>query len=375
MTAISTLLSVVLMPANLLIYSRYAYDADIVESLDFNSLFIALTVVISAIGLGLFASAKVHSYKFNIFANKLGNYSGIALVAFSLLLSNSGGGDTKIWNHEWRFYVGVMLPCLAALLVSNVLTSCVSLNKPERVTLSVECCYQNVGIATSVALTMFRGEELSTAMAVPLYYGLIEAVILGIYCIGAWKSGWTKAPKNIGFFTMISTSYEVLITEHGDLIAVEVSLPKNQKDLKEKIKMGSDGDTIHLKHSIDEEMDMVFDEKNCGLGCLSVPTKPKEPSGLSLPLPPEEGSGLHMYNFWEESASTLPQEPSGSLLSIPSVEGSGLHMYDKWEETAPTKSKEPSGLLRPLPPKEGRGFHMYNLWEDREKSPRHKCRL
>jgi hypothetical protein len=242
-------------------------------------------------------------------------------------------------------------------------------------TLSVECCYQNVGIATSVALTMFRGEELSTAMAVPLYYGLIEAVILGIYCIGAWKSGWTKAPKNIGFFTMISTSYEVLITEHGDLIAVEVSLPKNQKDLKEKIKMGSDGDTIHLKHSIDEEMDMVFDEKNCGLGCLSVPTKPKEPSGLSLPLPPEEGSGLHMYNFWEESASTLPQEPSGSLLSIPSVEGSGLHMYDKWEETAPTKSKEPSGLLRPLPPKEGRGFHMYNLWEDREKSPRHKCRL
>jgi hypothetical protein len=133
MTAISTLLSVVLMPANLLIYSRYAYDADIVESLDFNSLFIALTMVISAIGLGLFASAKVHSYKFNIFANKLGNYSGIALVAFSALLSNSGGGDTKIWNHEWRFYVGVMLPCLCALLISNVLTSCVNLNKPERV--------------------------------------------------------------------------------------------------------------------------------------------------------------------------------------------------------------------------------------------------
>lgn len=137
MTAISTLLSVVLMPANLLIYSKYAFDHEddtIVESLDFNSLFIALTVVISAIGLGLFASAKVHSYKFNIYANKLGNYAGISLVAFSALLSNvSGGGDQKIWNHEWQFYVGVMLPCLGGLCLSNLLTTFVSLNKPERV--------------------------------------------------------------------------------------------------------------------------------------------------------------------------------------------------------------------------------------------------
>ena len=71
MTAISTLLSVLLMPANLLIYCRASYDADVVQSIDFNSLFIALTVVILAIGLGLFASAKVHSYRFNIFANKV----------------------------------------------------------------------------------------------------------------------------------------------------------------------------------------------------------------------------------------------------------------------------------------------------------------
>ncbi len=174
-------------------------------------------------------------------------------------------------------------------------------------TLSVECCYQNVGIATSVALTMFQGEELATAMAVPLYYGLLEALIVGVYCMGAWKLGWTKAPKNIGFFTMITTSYEVLITEHGDLIAIEVSLPKNQKDLQEKIKTSIDGDVLHIKHSLsesDEEMDARNDEKNCGWGCLSPPTTPKEPSGFKLPLPPEGeeqgGKGLHMYNLWED---------------------------------------------------------------------------
>lgn len=71
MTAISTLMSVLLMPANLLLYCNASYDADVVQSIDFNSLFIALTVVISAVGMGLFASAKVHSYRFNIFANRV----------------------------------------------------------------------------------------------------------------------------------------------------------------------------------------------------------------------------------------------------------------------------------------------------------------
>ena len=165
---------------------------------------------------------------------------------------------------------------------------------------------------------MFQGEELATAMAVPLYYGLLEAVILGLYCIGAWKLGWTKAPKNINFFTMIGTSFEVLTTEHGDLIAIEVSLPKNQKDLKEKTKIGSDGDILHLKHSIDEcdeDEEMDYGETKCGWKCLTAPilpspTKPKEPSGLKLPEVPfeseeatrveKEQKGLHMYSLWEE---------------------------------------------------------------------------
>mmetsp|Transcript_21250 Transcript_21250/g.43396 ORF Transcript_21250/g.43396 Transcript_21250/m.43396 type:complete len:391 (-) Transcript_21250:160-1332(-) len=279
MTAISTLLSVFLMPANLLIYCKYAYDADVVESLDFNSLFIALSVVISAIGLGLFASGKIHSYRFNILANKVGNYAGVALVAFSALMSNSGG-DNHFWNHTWQFYVGVMLPCLAGLLISNILTSFIKLDKPERVTLSVECCYQNVGIATSVALTMFKGDELAMAMSVPLYYGLIEAVILGLYCTVAWKANWTKAPSKVSFLTMLTTSYEVLILEHSELKAVEVSLPKHHKDYSEKVNMS--GDTIYIKYSMEEEEEHDV----MALGCIPLPTYPKEASGYQLPEVP-----------------------------------------------------------------------------------------
>ena len=40
-------------------------------------------------------------------------------------------------------------------------------------------------------------DELAEALGVKLFYGLVEMYILGIYCIGAWKVGWTKAPANV----------------------------------------------------------------------------------------------------------------------------------------------------------------------------------
>ena len=156
-------------------------------------------------------------------------------------------------------------------------------------TLAVECCYQNVGIATSVALTMFKGDELSTAMAVPLYYGLVEAGLLGIYCIIAWQAGWTKAPSKVSFCTMISTSYEVLIDEHAELLAIEVSLPKNEKDVKEK--SNQSGDTIYVKFSAEEEEEEYEDyQMKCmGINLCELPShSTKGASGYQLPDVPED---------------------------------------------------------------------------------------
>ena len=91
--------------------------------------------------------------------------------------------------------------------------------------MSIECCYQNVGIATSVALTMFDGADLAEAVGVPFYYGMVEAFILGIYCVVAWKAGWTKAPSDINFWKAITTSYEILSAEKAenddDIVMVE----------------------------------------------------------------------------------------------------------------------------------------------------------
>lgn len=161
-----------------------------------------------------------------------------------------------------------------------------------RSTLSVECCYQNVGIATSVALTMFQGEESSAAVAVPLYYGLLEVLILGPYCLLAWKAGWTKAPSNISFWTMISTSYEVLLVEHKDLTAVEVSLPKHVQDVKEKL--NRHGDTIYVKYCVMEDEEEE-DYQSVSCMCINLPLHHKEASGYQLPeVPPKRNHESRM---------------------------------------------------------------------------------
>ena len=213
MTAISTLASSILMPLNLYWYVKFSYDEDILATIKWQSLIFALLVVIVAIGLGLYASAKVHTANFNLRMNQLGNFAGLSLVLFSAIMSNAHS-EARFYNREWQFYVGVAVPCILGLLIANVITTALHLNKPERVTVSIECCYQNVGIATSVALAMFNGYDQAKAVAVPFYYGMLEAGVLLVYCLVAWKAGWTKSPKDDSFWNMISTSYEVMDTLH-----------------------------------------------------------------------------------------------------------------------------------------------------------------
>jgi len=103
-----------------------------------------------------------------------------------------------VWDKPGLFYVAVATPCVSALLLAFALTSIPScgLAKPERVSVAIETCYQNVGVATAVSLSMFKGKEKAQAVGVPLYYGFVEAVLLAVFCLVAWKSGWTLAPSN-----------------------------------------------------------------------------------------------------------------------------------------------------------------------------------
>jgi hypothetical protein len=98
------------------------------------------------------------------------------------------------------------------------------------VAVAVEGCYQNTGIATSVAASMFSGNELAQAISVPLLYGIFEAVILAFYCMICWKIGWTKAPADENFCVMIGTSYEVEQARQQSPNAIEVVHNTNPKE-------------------------------------------------------------------------------------------------------------------------------------------------
>ena len=122
----------------------------------------------AAILLGLLASYKIQNARFRKVANFLGSMSGILLIAVSFVLSSAGGEEEshELWAQGWAFYTGVAFPCVFGLVLANLFATLARLDKPERVTLSVECCYQNVAIATSAAVAIFadwrRFEKRST---------------------------------------------------------------------------------------------------------------------------------------------------------------------------------------------------------------------
>lgn len=235
MTAISTVLSTMMLPLNLLLYTHFTYQQGMLATLDWHSLFFALVVVVTAIGVGLYCSFKFHSRKFNAIANHCGNLAGLTLIVFSATMTSAGSAETKIWSRPWTFYVAVSTPCILGLLISFCIAIINGLKRPECVTVAIECCYQNVGIATSMALSMFNGAELSGALGVPFFYGAVEAMFVGLFCIMCWKLGWTKAPPDANFFVVLFTSYEVLDYVRKDLDGIEVSYSNSDEALVESV--------------------------------------------------------------------------------------------------------------------------------------------
>ena len=202
MTAISTCLAVVFLPANLLLYTHAAYgftkddEENILSNVDFKAIFISLAIVIFAIVSGLYASYRLHSPRFQLWSNRLGSISGVLLIVFSAVISSTtgdkkdgaadqdgGSGGTKLWDQTWAFYLGVAAPCIIGLVLANFFSRMARLNPPEIVTVSVECCYQNVGIATSAAVAMFddpqqRAEALCGKFG--SLYGVMACVSKGL---------------------------------------------------------------------------------------------------------------------------------------------------------------------------------------------------
>mmetsp|Transcript_4318 Transcript_4318/g.9713 ORF Transcript_4318/g.9713 Transcript_4318/m.9713 type:complete len:518 (-) Transcript_4318:914-2467(-) len=223
MTSVSSLLSIGLLPANLFLYGYLAYGLilveegeeegiNIVSSLDYGAIFITLGVVMGAILGGLFVGYHYDSNQFHKRANYFGSICGITLILFSAFLGSGGasGAETNFWSLPWSFYVGTAFPCLIGMALANLISRSFRLSFPEVVAISIECCYQNTAIGTSVAVTMFGDPtEQAEAVSVPLVYGMVEAILISLYCIWAWKAGWTKAPADEKLCVVMIKTYEI----------------------------------------------------------------------------------------------------------------------------------------------------------------------
>merc|ERR1712060_585590 len=100
---------------------------------------------------------------------------------------------TPVWKKPPSLHIAIATPIVMAIFVTMCVTSipALGLSKPERVAVVIEACYQNPGLATSIVLGMFKGEEAGDAVAVPILYGTYEALLLGLFCLCAHFCGWT----------------------------------------------------------------------------------------------------------------------------------------------------------------------------------------
>jgi len=225
-TTFSTVISVAMLPLNLLIYLSASYGTSPLSDLRWDLLVLSLCVQAVAVFSGTLVSCMLSKraaagqaqairadwVRMNL--NKLGNLAGLCLIIFSIVFSSA---DEPIWDKEAKFYAATATPCVVALFLSMAITRlpCLRLAPPERVAVTIECLYQNTGIAVSIALSVFSGRDASRAAGSPLYYGVCQTVTIPLYVIAAWQLDCTYAPRTDPIWRVVKDSYQHRATGAG----------------------------------------------------------------------------------------------------------------------------------------------------------------
>jgi len=216
MTTCSTLLSLVMTPANMVLYMYLAYGE--IPNLRWDRLIASIVVAFSAICCGLGISCLFPGAR--KFFNIAGNIAGLALIIFSAAVSLTEDSEEPIWNKEPKFYLAVSTPIILGLFIT--FPACLAipnLSRPEAVAITVETCYQNTGLALTVALASFDEELRGKATAVPLFYGCVQVLLLPLFLVVAWKAGFTYCPAG-------APVCKVLFSDHQPRSTVQMIHPE-----------------------------------------------------------------------------------------------------------------------------------------------------
>ena len=207
MTTVSSFVSMFMLPINIVIYVRSTYAGQGDVKIDWVSMGTAIAVVISAVGLGLYVGEKHRGMRGRI--HKLGNVSGVALIALGFTFSSMSRDDSEpIWSRPWRFYAATAVPCLVGLLASLALSALLKLPKPQSLAVCIETCYQNTGVSLAVALSMFQGGDAALAAGLPVFYQVCQGIFILVLSVVLVRMGWSYAPADARLWEILFTNWQ-----------------------------------------------------------------------------------------------------------------------------------------------------------------------
>jgi predicted Na+-dependent transporter len=210
MTGASTLVGCIMLPVNLIMYCKLLYGESQFTGHEFVAVVQSLAVIIAALFIGLGVSWAMDSEKARDKFVIAANITGVSLFALSLFVSEHKS-RTPVWKKPLSLHIAVASPIVLAIILTLLVTSIPAFNlkKPERVAVVIEACYQNPGLATSIVIAMFSGKDAGDAVAVPILYGTYEAMLLGLFCLGAHYAGWTfVSPTEVSLVQAIKGNYQ-----------------------------------------------------------------------------------------------------------------------------------------------------------------------
>jgi predicted Na+-dependent transporter len=209
MTAISSVVALAVMPLNLWFWLTKVLKvpAGVVGAADLGG---SLGIVILGASLGVFTN-KMRPGWAN-FMNFMGTISGVGLMLFSALATGRRkepeGPNEEERHIPFRVLLACFFPFFLGLLFTLALSTwVVRLERPQRVALGIEACYQNTGIA--LAFGMQTSHPVSKAgLVIPLLCGGMQVSIIAAMVLVAWKANWTLAPPSDPFWKVFGSSYQ-----------------------------------------------------------------------------------------------------------------------------------------------------------------------
>ncbi|KAL1507603.1 hypothetical protein AB1Y20_007222 [Prymnesium parvum] len=202
MTTASTLVSLVALPANLYLYITLLYGRPV--AVDYAQLCLAVVIVASAVLVGMGAGRYLAAQR-TVFS-VVGQLSGVGLIAVGAL-ANTTSSD-PLWENDTTWFLAITTPVVGGLVLAIVIARCIKLRDPEAVAVAIECCYQNTGLALTIALSAVPKGDRGKAAAVPLVYGMAEMALIPLFALFAWRAGWTYAPRDENICAVLVKNYQ-----------------------------------------------------------------------------------------------------------------------------------------------------------------------